>query len=83
MSIWKTQKKSTKVSTALEEHSERIFLDCLAANQSPITIFLIGGIRLEGNLMGSDEFTILISTQNKGEQMIYKHSIATICNKIG
>jgi RNA chaperone Hfq len=81
MSIWKPQNNRTHDPHEItdEEHNETIFLDCLAAKQAPIHVFLLGGIRLQGNLVGSDEFSILISTENKGTQMIYKHSIATIC----
>lgn len=81
MNIWKNQKKGNKVEyeNIDEEHNESIFLDCLATKQTPIHIFLMGGIRIQGNLVGSDEFSILISTEKKGNQMIYKHSIATIC----
>ena len=81
MSIWKHQKKGPHDPYEIteEEHNETIFLDCLAVKQAPVHVFLLGGIRLQGNLVGSDEFSILISTENKGTQMIYKHSIATIC----
>jgi RNA chaperone Hfq len=74
-----TMREDNKMSDSNEEHSELIFLDCLAAKKAPVLIFLMGGIRLQGNLVGSDEFSVLISTENNGDQMIYKHSIATIC----
>lgn len=77
MSDWMLGREDPEIPN--EEHSELIFLDCLAAKKVPVLIFLMGGIRLQGNLVGSDEFSILISTENNGEQMIYKHAIATVC----
>jgi len=79
MNIIESNNKDDKFLYENEEHDEKIFLDYLAIHETPIQIFLIGGIRLNGNLIGSDEYSIIISTEKNGTQMIYKHSIATIC----
>jgi len=42
-----------------------------------ITIFLISGTRLEGELLDFDNFTLSI-TAPKGKSLVYKHAIATI-----
>lgn len=43
-----------------------------------ITVFLLNGIKLEGDLLGFDENTILISSANGGQNVIMKPAIATI-----
>lgn len=42
-----------------------------------VTIFLISGTRLEGELLDFDNFTLSI-TAPKGKSLVYKHAIATI-----
>jgi len=42
-----------------------------------ITVFLISGTRLEGELLDFDNFTLSM-TAPKGKSLVYKHAIATI-----
>lgn len=60
------------------EHSEQIFLDSLQSKRQIVQIYLATGLKMVGTLLGSDEFTILLSTKSFGRQMFYKHAITTI-----
>lgn len=60
------------------EHSEPILLDTLVEKKSYVQIYLMGGLRIEGNMIGADEYTVLITTIKHGTQMLYKHCIATV-----
>lgn len=46
----------------------------------PVTIFLMNGYQLTGNVIGFDNFTVILNTDGK-EQMVYKHAISTIIPK--
>lgn len=61
-----------------DEHSEQIFIDTLVANKDLVQLFLLGGVRILGNIVGSDDFTIAINTRNSGVQLVYKNAITTI-----
>jgi len=91
MNIWKNNKKDNNKISVLHndiednDHNEVIFLDCMLARKQSVSIFLLTGMRMQGDIIGADETSILICSPKNGIQMIYKHSIATICidkNKI-
>jgi len=50
------------------------FLENLRANRVPVAIFLKNGIRLSDVIVGIDRYCLFLTNQ-----MIYKHTIATIC----
>lgn len=58
---------------------EQIFLEALKNKEQLVQIYLTGGIKMVGTIKSFDDFTILISARSFGMQMIYKHSITTIC----
>jgi len=43
----------------------------------PVTIFLINGYQFTGQVIGFDNFTIVLKIEGK-EQMVYKHAVSTI-----
>jgi len=53
------------------------YLNRLRKERVPVSIFLTKGTRLQGVITFFDQFTILL--ENGGtQQLIYKHSVATI-----
>ncbi|MDW0271402.1 MAG: RNA chaperone Hfq [Nitrososphaeraceae archaeon] len=61
------------------EHSEQIFIDNFINKQDTVQIFLLGGMRIVGTIIGSDDYTILLKRlKTTTLQMIYKTSITTI-----
>ncbi len=53
------------------------FLDYLVKNSISVYIFLINGVRLQGSIIKSDKFSILL-LQDGRLQLIYKGAVATI-----
>jgi host factor-I protein len=53
------------------------FLNQIRKNSIPVTIFLINGFQLKGNVKGFDNFTVILEMEGK-QQLIYKHAISTI-----
>src|SRR5271163_3801959 len=53
------------------------FLNTVRKDKTPITIFLVSGIKLTGKIRSFDKFSVLLEN-NSQEQLIYKHAISTI-----
>lgn len=58
-----------------EEFSENIFLDTL--HNKIVNIFLLSGIKLDGEFCGHDNTSILLK-KGKLDQIIYKNAISSI-----
>ena len=52
------------------------FLNALRRENVSVSIFLINGIKLQGQIDSFDQFVILL--RNSVNQMVYKHAISTI-----
>ena len=52
------------------------FLNILRKERIPVSIFLVNGIKLQGQVESFDQFVVLL--RNSVNQMIYKHAISTI-----
>ncbi len=52
------------------------FLNTLRKEKIPVSIFLINGIKLQGQIDSFDQFVLLL--KNNVNQMIYKHAISTV-----
>jgi host factor-I protein len=52
------------------------FLKVLRKERIPVSIYLISGIKLQGQIESFDQFVILL--KNAVSQMVYKHAISTV-----
>ena len=52
------------------------FLNALRKEKIPVSIFLVNGIKLQGQIDSFDQFVVLL--KNSVNQMIYKHAISTV-----
>ncbi|MEE1285405.1 MAG: RNA chaperone Hfq [Ruminobacter sp.] len=52
------------------------FLNALRKERIPVSIFLVNGIKLQGQVESFDQFVILL--KNNISQMVYKHAISTV-----
>jgi host factor-I protein len=52
------------------------FLNALRKENVPVSIYLVNGIKLQGQIDSFDQFVILL--KNTVNQMVYKHAISTI-----
>lgn len=53
------------------------FLNQVRKENIPVTIYLVNGFQLKGNVKGFDNFTVILDFEGK-QQMVYKHAISTI-----
>ncbi|MBJ7553257.1 RNA chaperone Hfq [Marinomonas spartinae] len=52
------------------------YLNVLRKERIPVSIFLVNGIKLQGQIESFDQFVILL--KNTVSQMVYKHAISTV-----
>ena len=52
------------------------YLNALRRERIPVSIYLVNGIKLQGQIESFDQFVILL--QNTVNQMVYKHAISTV-----
>lgn len=52
------------------------FLNALRRERVPVAIYLVNGIKLQGQIESFDQFVVLL--KNAVSQMVYKHAISTV-----
>jgi host factor-I protein len=52
------------------------FLNALRKERVPVAIYLVNGIKLQGQIDSFDQFVVLL--KNSVNQMVYKHAISTV-----
>jgi host factor-I protein len=52
------------------------FLNTLRKEKVPVSIYLVNGIKLQGQIESFDQFVVLL--KNSVSQMVYKHAISTV-----
>ena len=52
------------------------FLNILRKEKVPVSIYLVNGIKLQGQVDSFDQFVVLL--KNSVNQMVYKHAISTV-----
>ena len=52
------------------------FLNLLRREHVPVSIYLVNGIKLQGQIESFDQYVVLL--RNTVTQMVYKHAISTI-----
>ncbi|MEQ6342325.1 MAG: RNA chaperone Hfq [Gammaproteobacteria bacterium] len=52
------------------------FLNALRKERVPVSIYLVNGIKLQGQIESFDQFAVLL--KNTVSQMVYKHAISTV-----
>ena len=52
------------------------YLNLLRKEHIPVSIYLVNGIKLQGQIESFDQFVVLL--KNTVSQMVYKHAISTV-----
>lgn len=58
------------------QNIQEAFLNALRKERIPVSIFLVNGIKLQGQVESFDQFSVLL--KSSVSQMVYKHAISTI-----
>ncbi len=59
------------------QNVQDVFLNYLRKNKSPVTVFLINGVKLQGVITWFDNFSLLLR-RDAHAQLVYKHAISTV-----
>jgi host factor-I protein len=51
-------------------------LNAVRKERGPVSIYLVNGIKLQGQVESFDQFVVLL--KNSVSQMVYKHAISTV-----
>jgi host factor-I protein len=55
-----------------------MFLNQVRKETIPVTVYLSGGVQVNGLVRGFDAFTVLIECPGKPTQLVYKHAMSSI-----
>ena len=59
------------------QNVQDVFLNHIRKNKTPVTIFLVNGVKLQGIVTWFDNFSVLLRRDNHS-QLVYKHAISTV-----
>lgn len=62
---------------AKQQNLQDAFLNLLRKNKTPVTMFLVKGVKLQGIITWFDNFSILLRRDGQS-QLVYKHAVSTI-----
>ncbi|MFQ5939318.1 MAG: RNA chaperone Hfq [Alphaproteobacteria bacterium] len=65
------------MSSEKSQNLQDVFLNHVRKNKTPVTIFLINGVKLQGNITWFDNFSVLLRRDHHS-QLVYKHAISTV-----
>ena len=60
-----------------QQNLQDTFLNAVRKSKSPVTIFLVNGVKLQGNITWFDNFCVLLRRDGQA-QLVYKHAISTV-----
>ena len=56
---------------------QNVFLNHIRKQKTPVTIFLVNGVKLQGIVTWFDNFSVLLRRDGH-TQLVYKHAISTV-----
>ncbi len=59
------------------QNLQDVFLNNVRKQKVPVTVFLVNGVKLQGNITWFDNFSMLLRREGS-IQLVYKHAISTI-----
>jgi host factor-I protein len=69
--------KGQPMSHDKKQNLQDTFLNSVRKTKTPLTIFLINGVKLQGIVSWFDNFCVLLRRDGQS-QLVYKHAISTI-----
>jgi host factor-I protein len=65
------------MSNEKKQNLQDVFLNAVRKTKTPLTIFLVNGVKLQGIVTWFDNFCVLLRRDGQS-QLVYKHAISTI-----
>ena len=60
-----------------KQNVQDVFLNHVRKAKTPVTVFLVNGVKLQGFISGFDTFCVLLRRDGH-VQLVYKHAISTV-----
>jgi host factor-I protein len=73
----KERKSAMPTTTEKKQNLQDTFLNSVRKSKTPLTIFLVNGVKLQGVVSWFDNFCVLLRRDGQS-QLVYKHAISTI-----
>jgi host factor-I protein len=71
------KKKDRAVAAEKSQNVQDVFLNHVRKSKTPVTIFLVNGVKLQGIITWFDNFSVLLRRDGH-TQLVYKHAISTV-----
>ncbi len=65
------------MSSERSQNVQDVFLNYIRKNKTPVTVFLVNGVKLQGIVTWFDNFSVLLRRDGH-TQLVYKHAISTV-----
>jgi len=65
------------MSSEKSQNVQDVFLNHIRKQKTPVTIFLVNGVKLQGIVTWFDNFSVLLRRDGH-TQLVYKHAISTV-----
>ncbi len=65
------------MSSEKPQNLQDTFLNHIRKNKTPVTVFLVNGVKLQGIVTWFDNFCVLLRRDGHS-QLVYKHAISTV-----
>ena len=66
------------MSSEKKQNLQDTFLNAVRKSKTPLTIFLVNGVKLQGVVTWFDNFCVLLRGDGRPPQLVYKHAISTV-----
>lgn len=60
-----------------QSNIQESFLNQARRDGIPVTVFLMNGVQIKGQIKGFDSFTVVVVSEGR-QMLIYKHALSTI-----
>ena len=65
------------MATEKSQNVQDVFLNLVRKSKTPVTVFLVNGVKLQGIITWFDNFSVLLRRDGH-TQLVYKHAISTV-----
>jgi len=69
--------KEATMASEKSQNVQDVFLNHIRKQKTPVTVFLVNGVKLQGIVTWFDNFSVLLRRDGH-TQLVYKHAISTI-----
>jgi host factor-I protein len=70
-------KRTMQMATEKAQNVQDVFLNHVRKSKTPVTVFLVNGVKLQGIITWFDNFSVLLRRDGH-TQLVYKHAISTV-----